>query len=151
MLNGDSVPTCDREESFVEIYAAIGDAEAQQAIREENPDKYHCKLLTDPKYGPSFCPSCPNNPHLPVNPITKKPNPKHELLRLCEEHAVVALESIVAAGRLRSGFSVGPLSFRQEEAVQIAGTELETAKLRYQGQFIAAEISKVLAQAFGSK
>lgn len=64
--------TCPREESFAEMFDALGNAQAQQDIRREKPDKSHCSILRvsanacaelPQAYGSSPAGSiCPNNP-----------------------------------------------------------------------------------------
>ena len=70
---------------------------------------------------------------------------------LCKGKLGLATSAIALAERVQFGMSIKPLSFHQEEVVRAARSELEYAKLRYQGQYIAAEISKILANAFGGR
>ena len=45
----------------------------------------------------------------------------------------------------------GPMPFAQEEAVRATRMELEFSRLKFQGQYIAVEMSKILAKALVSK
>jgi len=48
-LRGDAAATCPREPDFARLLRALGDAEAQNQIREANPAVKHCfMLIADP-------------------------------------------------------------------------------------------------------
>lgn len=144
-LTGEALATCPREESFAEIYAALGDAEAQEEIRRDSPDRGHCKLLTNPKFGPSFCTACPNNPYLPFDPVTGKPNPRARQLALADEVGPAADELIGRALRLRYGLTVPEMGLREEMLVVAAASELDATLERRAANEIARRIAELLA------
>lgn len=50
------------------MYAVLGDPQAQAAIREETPDKHHCRMLAMSRGG-NACRGCHLNPYKRIPPI----------------------------------------------------------------------------------
>lgn len=57
---------CPREDSFSEIYAALGDTDAQTAIRDRTPHKHHCRWL---RKDPNACTALPAASGVPEDKI----------------------------------------------------------------------------------
>lgn len=66
--------SCPREESFSDMFAALGRRDVQDRIRNEAPDKNHCYLLKRSSFACTELPlsfdtvkegeTCPNNPYV---------------------------------------------------------------------------------------
>ena len=151
MLSGEANAGCSREESFDEIYEAMGDVQAQEKIRKASPEKGHCKLLTNPRFGASFCTQCPNNPRLEIDLKTGQPNARAELMRLIETYRGVADDVLGLAMHVRYGMMPILESHIEIELVVLACYELEAAAERRGQDHLAQRIAEMMAAMFGGK
>lgn len=127
----------------------LGDREAQEQIRQASPDKVHCKLLQDVKFGPSFCPQCPNNPYLDKS--TGERSEQGEALQLMEGYGGIVEEAVDLGLRVRYGLPVEFSSWLEEEIALVAASEIEVSMLRGQANIIASKLSEVFVAMFGKR
>jgi len=140
--SGEGIANCVREPDFQEIYSVLGNREAQDRIRDANPGVKHCHLLI--KNSPSYCTSCPNNPYLNTALAGK--------IKHVEEYGPLAQEILGLYSLSRSGVvRKEDLTAVGLQALMVAGPLLMEKDAMIQGQYIAAEVSKILAAAFGAK
>jgi len=125
--------------------------QTQETIRKASPDKAHCKLLTDSKFGASFCPQCPNNPRLETDLKTGQKNPRAEIYRLVNDFGGLAEEVLGLAMHVRYGFVPILESYVERELAVMTCFELEAATERRQQDHLAQRLAEMLSAMFGGK
>jgi len=87
------------------MFEVLGDREAQQEIRDRNPDKMHC---LDLEVSANGCDGCPHNPVRNKTPdVVKKEREILEENIPCLEH-VIALSDYVRMGLVRELKDLSP-------------------------------------------
>jgi len=125
--------------------------ETQETIRKASPDKAHCKLLIDAKFGPSFCTQCPNNPRQEIDLKTGQKNLRAETYRLVNDFGGIAEEVLDLAMHVRYGFMPALELYVERELVVMACFELEAAAERRGQDHLAQRLAEMLSAMFGGK
>ena len=130
---------CAREDSFQQLFAAIGDKSAQDEIRAEKPEAKHCGLL---EQMPDACMRCP----LDGNPFgaelkDDQPHEKAIALRAGNEHAQLLEDSLDLYADYKLGLfdSLALLALTPEEsmALKVLNEHQHFQKAKLQADIIA--------------
>lgn len=115
------------EPNFYELYAALGDRDAQEAIREKHEDVKHCPML---RFNANACTGCANNPYerdgAPVAHLQAARPILEEAMRL---HDLAEL-----------GLLAEPLHVLALELVRVARADALRQRMHLQARLIADEV-----------
>ena len=149
---GESVPLCDREENFQEMYIALGDRDAQDEIRKDNPHASHCSLLKNKSS--SFCTDCPNNPHRIPDSVTSKPvAERYHAIQRAKQMGFALERAIWLMDMADLGQRTAVEKMRPTDLIllRIARRSWRSHEAVIQGHIIANEIAKLFGPMFNSR
>lgn len=135
---GASIGGCPIEPQFKELYAVLGNREAQDQIRDKHPEVAHCPKL---RQEPNACTGCANNPH-------ERPERRAEQERLQSYGPLVnrafRLHTLAELGLLDRD----ALTSTDIEMLQTVHSEILATRMKAQALFIAERVAQLFA---GSK
>jgi hypothetical protein len=132
---GASGGGCPLEPQFNQLYAVLGDAEAQDKIRAKHANVSHCPKL---RHHASACTGCPNNPRESADAIALQ-----ERIDACGPllNRALRLHTLAECGLLNRS----DLTSAEIDMLSIAHHEIVTARMRRQAEMIGEVLSKFLA------
>lgn len=135
-------PVCPSEPNFQELYEVLGNASAQETIRQSNPTGRHCEML---RVNPSVCTACP----VKQNPYNGDEGRDAELYRAIAEygHWIEEAEYLQSLQSLGFGPSFEQMTPEQFEVLRLMRQHEAAISARIQG----FEVAKVIAQLFPQK